>query len=229
MIFKLQVLEKHCYNKSNSCWVIGIINGYINYIKRCSYIHRDEKVGNTMTIPIEGETIQIHSYKHNGRIHRVWQETMVLKGTKNIFIGANERTLVTESDGRTWLTREPSICYFHAEHWFNIICMLREDGVYYYCNMSSPYVFDNNAIKYIDYDLDIKVFPDMSYTLLDEDEYEQHKKEMGYPEVIDKILKRNVNKLVSWIKQKRGPFAPDFIEVWTNRYLFNKEMQSKEK
>ena len=141
-----------------------------------------------MALPVEGETIQIHSYKHNGRIHRVWQETMILKGTKNIVIGANEKTLVTESDGRTWLTREPSICYFHAEHWFNIICMLREDGVYYYCNMSSPFVYDNHALKYIDYDLDVKVFPDMSYTLLDEDEYEQHKKEMAYPEVIDKIL-----------------------------------------
>ena len=46
-----------------------------------------------MAIPKEGEKIQIHSYKHNGKIHRVWQETMVLKGTKNIFIGANERTL----------------------------------------------------------------------------------------------------------------------------------------
>lgn len=191
-------------------------------------ISKSEKVA-IMAIPKEGEKIQIHSYKHNGRIHRVWQETMVLKGTKNIFIGANERTLVTESDGRTWLTREPSICYFHAEHWFNIICMLRDDGVYYYCNMSSPYVFDNNAVKYIDYDLDLKVFPDMSYTLLDEDEYETHKKAMGYPEVIDKILKRNVQKLISWVKQRRGPFAPDFIEVWTNRYLFNKDMQSNEK
>ena len=90
-----------------------------------------------MTIPKEGETIQVHSYKHDGNIHRVWQETTILKGTRNIVIGANERTLVTESDGRTWLTREPSICYFHAELWFNIICMLREDGVYYYVNMSS--------------------------------------------------------------------------------------------
>ena len=35
-----------------------------------------------MAIPNEGETIQIHSYKHNGKIHRVWQETMVLKGTR---------------------------------------------------------------------------------------------------------------------------------------------------
>ena len=40
-----------------------------------------------MTIPKEGETIQVHSYKHDGNIHRVWQETTVLKGTRNIVIG----------------------------------------------------------------------------------------------------------------------------------------------
>lgn len=184
-----------------------------------------------MALPVEGETIQIHSYKHNGRIHRVWQETMVLKGTKNIMIGANERTLVTESDGRTWLTREPSICYFHAEHWFNIICMLREDGVYYYCNLSSPFVFDNNAIKYIDYDLDIKVFPDMSYTLLDEDEYELHRKEMSYPDVIDKILKRNVDKLISWIQQKEDhlhPISSMSGQIVTNSNLICSQMIVKE-
>ncbi|RNF38172.1 DUF402 domain-containing protein [Planococcus salinus] len=181
-----------------------------------------------MAIPAEGETIQIHSYKHNGRIHRVWQETTVLKGTNNIVIGANERTMVTESDGRTWLTREPSICYFHAEHWFNIICMLRDDGVYYYCNVSSPFVYSNGSLKYIDYDLDVKVFPDMSYTLLDEDEYEDHKRQMGYPEVIDQILHRNVDKLIGWIKQRRGPFAPDFIEVWTNRYQFHRQYRSRD-
>ena len=179
-----------------------------------------------MALPVEGDTIQIHSYKHNGNIHRVWQETMVLKATKNIIIGANEKTLVTESDGRTWLTREPSICYFHAEHWFNIICMLREDGVYYYCNISSPFVFDNQSLKYIDYDLDVKVFPDMTYALLDEDEYEQHKLEMNYPEVIDKILKRNVKTLMSWIEQRRGPFAPDFIQSWTSRYELLSEIQA---
>ena len=105
--------------------------------------------------------------------------------------------------------------------------MLREDGVYYYCNMSSPFVFDNQSLKYIDYDLDVKVFPDMSYTLLDEDEYEQHKAEMGYPEVIDKILKRNLAKLISWIKERRGPFASDFIEVWTNRYNLYQEIESE--
>jgi len=66
----------------------------------------------------------------------------------------------------------------------------------------------------------------MSYSLLDEDEYELHSKEMSYPDVIDKILKRNVDKLISWIQQKRGPFAPDFIDAWTSRYKFQLDMQA---
>ena len=74
-----------------------------------------------MGVPIVGAPIQIHSYKHNGHIHRIWNETTVLKGTQNLIIGANDRTLVTESDGRTWITREPAICYFHSQYWFNII------------------------------------------------------------------------------------------------------------
>jgi hypothetical protein len=172
-----------------------------------------------MGIPMEGETIQIHSYKHNGHIHRIWEETTVLKGTNTVVIGGNDRTMVTESDGRTWITREPAICYYHSQFWFNILGMLREDGIHYYCNLSSPFVFDDEALKYIDYDLDIKVFPDMTYVLLDEDEYEEHRKLMGYPDVIDKILKANMEKLIDWIHQKKGPFAPDFVDQWYERFL----------
>ncbi len=172
-----------------------------------------------MNTPIEGETIKIQSYKHDGNIHRIWNETTVLKATKHVIIGGNDKTLVTESDGRTWITREPAICYFHTDYWFNVISMIREKGIYYYCNLGSPYIYDKEALKYIDYDLDIKVFPDMTYTLLDEDEYEYHRKKMGYPDVIDHILKRNVDKLIYWIHQRKGPFAADFTDRWYDRYL----------
>ncbi len=172
-----------------------------------------------MAVPVEGVSMQIQSYKHNGHIHRIWNETTILKGSKHLIIGGNDRTIVTESDGRTWITREPAICYFHSDLWFNVIGMIREDGIYYYCNISSPFAFDDEALKYIDYDLDIKVFPDMTFNLLDEDEYEFHKKLMNYPEEIDGILKENVAKLISWIRQRKGPFAPDFIDIWYERYL----------
>lgn len=99
------------------------------------------------SIPKEGETIKIQSYKHDGNIHRVWSETTILKGTDHVIIGGNDHTLVTESDGRTWITREPAIVYFHSEYWFNVICMFREDGIYYYCNLSSPFVSDEEALN----------------------------------------------------------------------------------
>ncbi|MGY3750939.1 nucleoside tri-diphosphate phosphatase [Vagococcus acidifermentans] len=171
-----------------------------------------------MRIPREGEFVTIQSYKHDGRLHRTWRDTMVLKTSEHSIIGVNDHTLVTESDGRRWVTREPAIVYFHQKFWFNIIAMIREKGVSYYCNLASPYILDEEALKYIDYDLDIKVFPDGEKRLLDVDEYEQHRIAMNYPKEIDFILKENVKILVDWINNERGPFSEDYVAIWFKRY-----------
>ena len=103
-----------------------------------------------MKLPKEGDFITIQSYKHDGRLHRTWRDTMVLKTTENAVIGVNDHTLVTEADGRRWVTREPAIVYFHKKYWFNIIAMIRDNGISYYCNLASPYILDQEALKYID-------------------------------------------------------------------------------
>ncbi|MFD1040065.1 DUF402 domain-containing protein [Virgibacillus byunsanensis] len=172
-----------------------------------------------MVSPQAGSKIEIKSYKHNGQLHRIWESSLVLKGTETEIIGANDKTQVIESDGRTWKTREPAICYFHSQYWFNIIGMIRRDGIYYYCNISSPFIYDDEALKYIDYDLDVKVYPDMTYDLLDEDEYAEHSKQMDYPNVLDRILHHNLEYLLSWIRQRKGPFSPEFIDQWYERFL----------
>ncbi|MEW9676991.1 DUF402 domain-containing protein [Lentibacillus sp. L22] len=172
-----------------------------------------------MAGPEAGSKIEIHSYKHSGQLHRIWKNSLVLKGTDSVVIAANDKTDVIESDGRTWVTREPAICYFDANFWFNIIGMLRTNGIYYYCNIGSPFVYDEGALKYIDYDLDVKVYPDMTFDILDEDEYEEHKKQMNYPDVIDRILHRNLDILLRWIHQRKGPFAAYFVDQWYEMYL----------
>lgn len=172
-----------------------------------------------MVAPKTGSNIQIQSYKHNGQLHRVWDSNFVLKGTETIVIGANDKAQVMEHDGRMWTTREPAIVYFHSDFWFNIIGMLRNDGIHYYCNISSPFLYENAVLKYIDYDLDVKVFPDMTYRLLDEDEYEVHKCKMNYPSIMDRILYNNIDYLLEWIRQRKGPFKPGFIDQWYERYL----------
>ena len=46
--------------------------------------------------------------------------------------------------------------------------MIRDNGISYYCNMASPYYLDKEALKYIDYDLDVKILQmgrNVSWTL----------------------------------------------------------------
>ena len=171
-----------------------------------------------MQVPKEGDYIAIQSYKHDGSLHRTWKETMVLKTSENSLIGCNDHTLVTEDDGRRWVTREPAIVFFHKHYWFNVVAMIRDNGVSYYCNLATPYALDREALKYIDYDLDIKVFPNGEKRLLDVDEYKQHSVHWNYPPEIDHILKQNVKVLVDWINQGKGPFSQAHIDIWYRRY-----------
>ena len=57
-----------------------------------------------MQNPREGEFITVKSYKHDGSLHRTWRDSMVLKTSDQAIIACNDHTLVTEADGRRWLT-----------------------------------------------------------------------------------------------------------------------------
>jgi protein associated with RNAse G/E len=161
----------------------------------------------------------IHCYKHDGKPHRSWSHTVILEETDQHFISINNRTMVTESDGRTWFTREPAICYFPKDKWFNVICMIRKNGVFYYCNIASPTLYDGEALKYIDYDLDLKVFPDYHYKVLDEAEYASHKKLYGYSDELDHIFREELDILIEMTENMEGPFRPGFAEKWYDAYL----------
>lgn len=165
-----------------------------------------------------GMTVQIHSYKHDKKLHRIWKKTMVLYQDQHELVTANNRTRVIENDGRSWHTKEPAICYFYSDLWFNIIGMLKKDGIYFYCNLSSPYLYDGEAIKYIDYDLDVKVFPDGSYIILDEREYATHLDQMCYSEEIQEIIQDQIKVLTRRIENKENPFGLQDIKMYHELY-----------
>ncbi len=165
-----------------------------------------------------GMTVSIHSYKHNKKLHRVWKKSMVLYQDQHLLVTGNNRTKVIECDGRSWHTKEPAICYFYTDLWFNIIGMLKKDGIYFYCNLSSPYLYDGEAVKYIDYDLDIKVFPDGSYVLLDEKEYLTHQDQMCYSEEIHDIIQQQIGILRERIEKKEKPFDLSDIKLYYEQY-----------
>ena len=166
----------------------------------------------------EGERLKIHGYKHNHQIHRSWDEAIYLGEYKEYDVFGNNRTLVTESDGRTWKTKEPAVLFFSKEHWYNIIGQIKPNGIYYYCNIASPYIVEEDTIKYIDYDLDLRVFPDGSFKILDRGEYQYHKKIMNYSKEIDKILKSELNDLIEKVRKKEYPFNSELINDYNKKY-----------
>lgn len=176
-----------------------------------------------MESSLVGKKALIHCYKHDGSMHRCWSKTLVLEETDEHFIVINNRTSVTESDGRMWHTREPAICYLPKNKWYNVFCMIRKTGIYYYCNIASPTLYDGEALKYIDYDLDLKVYPDHKYKILDEEEYRQHALEMGYPKDLQKILRKQLELLIELVENQKGPFDDNFTKDWYHFYQDLKE------
>lgn len=176
-----------------------------------------------MELPKKGSYVLIHSYKHDGSIHRSWEKGLVLDTNQKRTIVMNQHTLVNESDGRIWYTREPAIVYFPHDEWYNVICMIRKNGVHYYCNIASPTLYDGQAIKYIDYDLDLKVYPDEGYKILDVEEYKQHAKAMNYGVDLDLILHHQLDTLIEMAVNKQGVFKENFAREWYEVFLNRRE------
>ncbi len=169
--------------------------------------------------PQAGTYVKILSYKHDGHIRRFWDQGFVVESDEKHYVVVTNKTWVRDDEGRHWFTREPAICYFYTDKWYNVIAMLREQGIYYYCNLASPVLYDEEAIKYIDYDLDYKIFPDGTTVLLDEDEYAQHSREMNYPSEIDGILKKYSEEILELNRKQEIPFNQEYNHQQFHRYL----------
>ncbi|MCM1053290.1 MAG: DUF402 domain-containing protein [Ruminococcus sp.] len=165
-----------------------------------------------------GDKLQIHCYKHNGKLHQLCDEAIVLDINDERIVVANNKAKLTEADGRSYHAKEPAILFFYKKRWFNVIGQLKQFGLFYYCNIATPYIIDNRIIKYIDYDLDLRVFPDGGFKVLDYNEYNYHKKLMEYPPEIQMIIKNELSNLIEMKRHNEGPFAKGVVENYYKIY-----------
>ena len=166
-----------------------------------------------------GDVYQIQCYKHDGKIHRAWDEAIVLDIRKDFIVFGNNKTRVTESEGTTWRTKEPAIIYFFKNKWYNVIAQMKKDGVYYYCNIATPYIIEENTIKYIDYDLDLRIFPKGDYKILDKLEYQYHKKKMKYSNDLDLVVNSALDELIHDYMSGDKVFSEKKNKAYLNTYL----------
>lgn len=166
-----------------------------------------------------GDNYQIQCYKHNGKIHRSWSEAVVLDVQKDYIVFGNNRALVIEADGRTRRTGEPAVMYFFKNKWFNIIAQLKKDGISYYCNIATPFIIEEGTVKYIDYDLDLRIYNTGEYKILDRMEYKYHKKIMNYSDDLDRAIKNGLDELIKLYESGSPLFKTETNLKYYEEYL----------
>lgn len=163
-----------------------------------------------------GDTLVIHCYKHNGVIYESSRVAYILDIKDDYIVLGDENVLITKQDGRAWHTKGSAIMIFYTKRWFNVIAQFKDNGINYYCNIASPFIIENHVLKYIDYDLDLRVFSDGAFKILDRNEYNYHRKLMNYPKDINFIIKEELSSLIEMKKASVFPFERKGIEYYFN-------------
>lgn len=171
---------------------------------------------------LKGKWVNIHGYKHDGRMHRIWDAAYVVEETDDYIVLVSSRTKVIEHDYRTWHTKEPAVMIYFKECWYNVIGMLKDTGITYYVNLASPYIIDMGKVKYIDYDLDMKLYPNNQIKIIDVKEYGYHRRKYGYSDEIDRILRFNLTKIKGEMVSRVFPFDDEkirnYFDAFKNRF-----------
>lgn len=167
--------------------------------------------------------MKVQAYKHDGTLHRQWSPAYLVEETEEYWALASKASLVTEGDGRKWITKEKAIFLLFKKRWMNVIAMFKENkqGICYYVNIASPTILDKGYLKYIDYDLDVKLYPDGVERTLDEKEYARHVETYGYSKELSKAIEKNLQRVKEAVEERQFPFIDEAIEELYHRFLID--------
>jgi protein associated with RNAse G/E len=152
---------------------------------------------------------QILSLKYNQKHHYTWPATLSDDdGERLRFTTVIGGRLVHYTRGFEQIQTLRSDLTFWRERWYNVFTNYDADGNLHdlYCNVAMPIMISNNTLQYVDLDLDVRFSPDGTFEILDEDEFEQHTTEFGYPAQVRNQALRTVDDIFAVAKSRVEPF-----------------------
>lgn len=175
------------------------------------------------------QIINVQAYKHNGELYRQWNGVKIIKIDKKSLILLLFKTKVKELKGQKWVVREPMIWWFPFKKFFNTTALVRNEGIYYYTNIASPPFFEDNTLKFIDYDLDIKNYPKIKNKLVDKKEFAINTKAMGYSPKLLQIIEETIILITQLVEEKKFFFNEEYVQKILNELFSNKYLSPKNK
>ena len=157
-----------------------------------------------MMKPIE---ISVISKKFDNSVHRTWKCGLVHRSDSELILVGRFESEVDHPHLGKIIAETVSFEYFWFDRWYNIFRFHGPDGSIrnHYCNFAMPPRYSGGVLSYIDLDIDIIVWPDNSYKILDLDEFQQNSRTFNYPKEIISRSEDVLTELIAMIDDKRLP------------------------
>lgn len=171
----------------------------------------------------------INSRKFDGKIHRSWQADLIEeKDSLFVFAGVFETEINHPQLG---VIRPGTISYeyYWTNRWYNIFRFHEPEGALrnFYCNVNQPPVFNDNILDYVDLDIDVLVWKDLTFEVLDVDEFKENSEIFKYSaELIEKVDK-SLKEILNLLENKSFPFNYNFSVQQEDKTLFDFSKQRR--
>jgi len=159
-----------------------------------------------------GDAIVVSVLKYDGREHRRWPARIAESVGPLIILDAVFDEEVEHDLLGKVLSGTISTEYYWLDRWYNVFRFSSSDQVLqkFYCNINAPPQFDGRVLSYVDLDIDVLVEPDLTYRILDEEDFEQNARRYGYPEEIRANARRALTEVIGLIESRAFPFDYGF-------------------
>jgi protein associated with RNAse G/E len=154
------------------------------------------------------KSVIVRTFKYDGSEHRRWSaQISQIEGTL-IILDAKFVEEIHHPLLGTVVPETVSVEYYWLDRWYNIFRFIQPTGELrnYYCNVNIPPIFHRNVLSYIDLDIDVLVAPDLSYTILDEDEYAANAARFNYPLEVRRRAEEALKQVIALIEEGGFPF-----------------------
>lgn len=165
--------------------------------------------------------IMVHAYKYKRWLYRTWEYPQVIFMSNDYIILdlKNSRVLTTEEDSVRCFSskiKKKSYWFFFPNKWYNFIISIDDNGRFSgYINLSSPFIYEEGAIKYYDFDLDFRINFDNSWIEIDIKEFEQNLIKFNYPKELINIIKEVEVEIINKLGR-------NYFQKFMNKKILNK-------
>ena len=162
------------------------------------------------------KTITMKAYKEDGWLHYE-KPLQLIEKRYNMYslYGSPNRKLTHHTRNKVFTSEKHSIEIFFSDRWYTIACIVNLDATidYFYCNIAKPCVFTDEDVSFIDMDLDVIIQNDMTYKVIDYDDFKKHKIKYGYSEALIEKTEEGVQTIIEHLEKKVFPFDGYFYTL----------------